>query len=128
MSNMPLAVPKGYAGIGLGARQRPRAWRNALRLARAQPLGVVGLVLILLVFLTSVFASQIARSGPLDIGSMPLSRPSSEHWFGTDDFGRDIFSRVLHGGRVSLVVGFFAVLLGCAIGTTIGLISAYDGG
>ncbi|WP_396631524.1 ABC transporter permease, partial [Lysinibacillus sp. D4B1_S16] len=56
-----------------------------------------------------------------------LLAPSADHWFGTDDFGRDIFSRIIHGARISLWVGFFSVILSVIIGSLLGIIAGYYG-
>ena len=56
-----------------------------------------------------------------------LLAPSADHWFGTDDFGRDIFSRIIHGARISLWVGFFSVILSVVIGSLLGIIAGYYG-
>jgi peptide/nickel transport system permease protein len=97
-------------------------------LIRKQPLGAVGLVLVLIVVLAAVFARQLARYGPEALSGMPLAGSSGTHWFGTDDLARDVFSRVIHGGRVSLTVGAISVLIGSAAGTALGLLSGYLGG
>lgn len=97
-------------------------------LIRKQPLGAVGLVLVLIVVLAAIFARQLARYGPEALSGLPLTGSSDTHWFGTDDLSRDVFSRVIHGGRVSLTVGAISVLIGSAAGTTLGLLSGYLGG
>lgn len=107
--------------------QRTRSQRLR-RIARTKPLGVAGLLFVGVVTLASLFAPLITDYGPTQLAGMPLQKPSSAHWFGTDDFGRDVFSRVLYGGRVSLRVGFLAVLLGASAGAFLGLVSAYRGG
>jgi peptide/nickel transport system permease protein len=97
-------------------------------LIRKQPLGAVGLVLVLIVVLAAIFARQLARYGPEALSGPPLTGSSGTHWFGTDDLARDVFSRVIHGGRVSLTVGAISVLIGSAAGTALGLLSGYLGG
>lgn len=86
--------------------------------------------LIVVAFLTTIFL--IAPLIPLDPTktntSLILANPSAEHLFGTDDVGRDYFIRVLYGGRVSLLVGFVAMIISLFIGTSVGLISGYYGG
>lgn len=101
-------------------------WKRALRTARRQPLGTIGLVLLVLLVLSAVLAPSIASYGPnemLDAGN--LESPSSEYLLGTDNLGRDTFSRVLHGGRVSLMVSIGAVALATVLGSVIGLVSGY---
>jgi peptide/nickel transport system permease protein len=105
-----------------------RVTRRSGALIRRQPLGAVGLVFVLIVVLAAVFARQLARYGPEALSGMPLTGSSSTHWFGTDDLARDVFSRVIHGGRVSLTVGAISVLIGSAAGTALGLLSGYLGG
>ena len=94
-----------------------------------QPFGVLGLVLIVLAFALAALAQWVAPYDPLatDYGNA-IAGPSAAHWFGTDSFGRDIFSRVIYGGRTALVIGICASAAGCTIGAFIGIASAYLGG
>ncbi|WP_010137757.1 ABC transporter permease [Oceanicola sp. S124] len=87
-------------------------------------------IAILVVFsVLAILAPQIAPYDPYDARILEsMMPPSGEHWMGTDLSGRDIFSRIIYGARVSLVIGLFAVAISCSIGTTIGLISGYYGG
>ena len=79
--------------------------------------------------LAAIFAEQLVPFDPLAHDEAnTLLAPSAEHLFGTDRFGRDVFSRVLYGARISLMVGLVSVLAGTVIGTTIGVISAYASG
>lgn len=99
----------------------PRFKRNRLALAGA---GIV-----LLLFAVSLLAPVISPYDPNMINAWHvLSPPSSHNWFGTDELGRDVFSRVLYGSRVSLKVGFVAVGIAVSIGTVVGLISGYFSG
>ena len=96
---------------------------------RRKPMGVVGAVIVCALVLTAVFAERIAVHKPEQIRAVQRFRPPSQvHWFGTDDFGRDVFSRVAHGARISLRIGITAVLLGTTVGALIGLVSGYFGG
>ncbi|MCC9090366.1 MULTISPECIES: ABC transporter permease [Bacillus] len=91
-------------------------------------LAVIGSVIVFLFLILAIFAPLIA---PYGINEQSLgerfSAPSAAHWFGTDDFGRDIFSRVVHGARISLWVGFFSVLGSVILGTLLGLMAGYGG-
>ncbi|USD83642.1 ABC transporter permease [Bacillus safensis] len=91
-------------------------------------LAVIGSVIVFLFLILAIFAPLIA---PYGINEQSLgerfSAPSAAHWFGTDDFGRDIFSRVVHGARISLWIGFFSVLGSVILGTLLGLIAGYGG-
>ena len=91
----------------------------------------VGLAVILVMFLIAVFANFIAPYDPEKINIAPGARlqpPSSKHLLGTDDLGRDVFSRMVYGARISLSVGFVAVGLSLIIGVTVGAIAGYFGG
>jgi peptide/nickel transport system permease protein len=99
------------------------------RFARRNPLGAVGAMVILLLVVSAVFAPLVAPYNPyLPDPIHRLEPPSAQHLFGTDDIGRDVFSRVIYGGRVSLKVGLLTVLLGTIVGATVGLVSAYWSG
>src|SRR2546425_6147320 len=95
---------------------------------RTKPLGAVGAVIILGMLGLALFAELLAPYDPYvgDYG-LQFARPSAEHWFGTDEFGRDVLSRILYGARIALFVGFTASLTGCTIGALLGVISAYWG-
>jgi peptide/nickel transport system permease protein len=96
---------------------------------RRNPLTLFGLFLLLLILLLSAFAPLISPYDPtkIDIPAR-FSPPSAEHWFGTDEVGRDIFTRILYGARLSLGVGVAVVVCAGLIGTIIGAISGYFGG
>jgi peptide/nickel transport system permease protein len=89
---------------------------------------VAGLCIILLMSALAVFAPLVARQDPLEQAlTQRLRPPSASHYFGTDNLGRDVFSRVIYGGRISLRVGVVAVALGAAAGTLLGLLAGYGG-
>jgi peptide/nickel transport system permease protein len=106
-----------------------RPGRGLLLFARAQPLGALALVAILLMLVAGVFAQFIAPANPvaIDFGAV-LAPPSAAHPFGTDNFGRDILSRIIYGARTALIIGFASSFLGCILGTLIGVTSAFYGG
>jgi peptide/nickel transport system permease protein len=92
-------------------------------------LALLGLVVVFLVVMTSVAASIVAPFDPLKLSlSNRIKAPSDEHVFGTDHFGRDILSRVLYGGRVSLYVGVLSVVFAAGIGIVLGAVGGYFGG
>ena len=101
---------------------------SILSMFRANKAALLGLILILLILLMSVFAPVIARYDPnaLDLTSMRKA-PSWEHWFGTDDMGRDVFARVVYGSRTSLMIGFVPSLISLVLGTVLGLMAGYLG-
>jgi peptide/nickel transport system permease protein len=90
---------------------------------------IVGFVVILLLVITAVFAPFLAPYSPYDQHLDNISaRPSSHHWLGTDEIGRDVLSRIIYGTRTSLMVGVVAVGVAAVIGVTLGMISGYFGG
>ncbi len=113
-----------------GRRSFPAAaWRGAWSFARQKPLGAAGVFVILVFVFVAVFADFIDRGDPNQLNpDHMLQAPNSQAWFGTDNLGRDLYSRVVHGARVALLVGFVAVGLATAAGTTIGLVSGFYGG
>lgn len=87
---------------------------------------VIGAALILFVALVAMFASQLAPYDPLRSNfRVRLAPPDGQHWFGTDHFGRDLLSRVIYGGQISLLIGFFVVIVTGLVGTTIGALAGY---
>ncbi len=92
-------------------------------------IAIFGLIVLILVVLSAVFASSIAPFDPIkrDVRNR-LQAPSAEHWLGTDALGRDMLTRIIYGGRLSLWIGFAAVMLSLVVGVPLGLISGYSGG
>ena len=100
-----------------------------LFLARRYPLGAVGALIVLLFIFTAAFANLIAPMDPTATNAkFSLATPSAEYWLGADFMGRDMFSRIVYGARISLAVGAGATLLGGVLGVSIGLMSGYLGG
>jgi peptide/nickel transport system permease protein len=112
------------------ALQKPNSiWRDAFyRLARNRAALLSGIFLLLLLVVT-VFAEQIAPYDPLVADFTAIRQaPSAAHWFGTDEIGRDVFSRVVFGARISLFVGLFVQTAATLIGVFLGLLAGYYGG
>jgi peptide/nickel transport system permease protein len=121
-ADIELTVP---AAMG----RRGSAWSTLWRFVRKKPLGAAGGVLIAVMVLTAVFAEVLATHDPIATDAAhTLAAPSAEHWLGSDHLGRDIYSRIVHGARVSLIVGLASTLLGSVLGGIIGLLSGYIGG
>ncbi len=98
-----------------------------IRLGRNQ-VAVVGLVIIIVLVICALFPSWIAPYGYDEQNlSAQFISPCSEHWFGTDDYGRDIFSRVIYGSRISLFIGLVSISFSCVVGVFIGCIAGYYG-
>ena len=101
------------------------SWRRLVR----SPNLVVGAAMLALVVGAAIFAPQIAPHSPIDQAfTDQLRPPSPPHLFGTDEFGRDIFSRVLYGARIALVIGVLADGIALALGVVLGVVSGYFGG
>jgi peptide/nickel transport system permease protein len=110
-------------------RQRDSTATVVWRFVRKKPLGAAGGVLMLIMLLTALLANVLETHDPIATdATATLARPSEEHWLGTDHLGRDIYSRIVHGARVSLIVGIGSTLLGSVLGGIIGLLSGYAGG
>ncbi|MCP4385996.1 MAG: ABC transporter permease [Hyphomicrobiales bacterium] len=106
-----------------------RGGSRALRKLLNNRLAVVGLVLFTVILLMAIFAPLLTSYDPLKINLRAILQPPSwEHWFGTDTTGRDVFARVLYGGRVSILVGLGSALLAATIGAGIGCYTGYKGG
>jgi peptide/nickel transport system permease protein len=95
---------------------------------RKNPLGAAGGLMVLLLLIAALFADAFATHNPVRTSSRVLVAPGAEFWLGTDNLGRDLYSRVLHGARISLVVGLTSTLLGAVAGGLVGLVSGYVGG
>ncbi len=121
-------------GLGAGLRGSASGWGDSpgalvVKHLLRSPGALVGMAFIVLLVASATFALQIAPKDPLEMDLINrLKPPGPDAWMGTDPFGRDIFSRLLYGGRVSLLVGVVAVALGGITGTLLGAISGFYGG
>jgi peptide/nickel transport system permease protein len=108
---------------------RPSLWSRALRFCHRQPLGTFGLALVLIIAVTGIFAEELAPYNPTanDFAAM-TEAPSINHWLGTDQFGRDLLSRIVYGARTALIVGLSSAFVGGTLGLVLGVASAYVGG
>lgn len=119
-----------YAPTLAEATESRRSWRaGIIRFCRREPLGTVGLVLVLVMGVAGLFAEWVAPYSPTanDFAAM-TEPPSWAHIMGTDQFGRDLFSRIVFGARTALIVGFSCAMLGGITGLVLGVGSAYFGG
>src|SRR6516162_10115818 len=109
-----------------GSASGRRRWLQAsIRFARQRPLGAVGAAIIGIMIAAALLAGFVAPYDPLvtDYATM-LQAPSSRHWFGTDSYGRDVFTRIIYGSRTALWIGFVSSFLGATLGGIINFISA----
>ncbi|HXZ34511.1 MAG TPA: D,D-dipeptide ABC transporter permease, partial [Thermodesulfobacteriota bacterium] len=103
--------------------------KRAVRHFVFNPLSLLGVLFIVLLILTGVLAPVLAPYDPIEISpDRRLAPPNSANWLGTDEVGRDILSRVIHGARISLEIGVTIVFFAAVIGLVIGLISGFFGG
>ena len=122
----------GEAGTGVAVLRAEGRWarrlRGTKRALRRNPTMAFGFFILIFVSTVTIFANQVERYDPVT-GWDPAERmqgPSATHWFGTDNMGRDVYARTIHGGRVSLLVGFGTALVTTAAGMIIGLVSGYE--
>ncbi len=129
---MMLATFRNWALDESPASRRQAAWGDRYRIwlgLKGNALGMIGLSIIALFILLALFAPWLATHDPAtqDLANR-LARPSAAHWLGTDELGRDIYSRLLYGGRVTLGMVIAVVVLVAPIGLAIGCIAGYFGG
>lgn len=125
------AVPKGSfppPATSSASKSSRKKWA-IVRFARQQPFGMGALILIVIFVAVAILASWIAPYSPLEQhrGSIMVP-PNAQHWFGTDDLGRDVFSRTLYGARTSLLIAVTTVAFGGVVGVLLGTVSGYFGG
>jgi ABC-type dipeptide/oligopeptide/nickel transport system permease subunit len=100
-----------------------------LRMCRQNKLAAFSAIIIIIIILMAIFAPIIAPYGEAEQDLLNrLQGPSSAHWFGTDELGRDVFTRVLYGARVSLTIGIMPSIISLVVGVTLGLLAGYLGG
>jgi peptide/nickel transport system permease protein len=119
-------------GTAVEAPAKPKPWSRMStlrRFARRNPLGAAGAIVVIVMIFVAIFADVIAPYDPVANAFDRLHQPPNwENWFGTDQFGRDVFSRIVYGARTALMVGFVSSFVGAFIGLILGVASAYFGG
>ncbi|MDP0930063.1 ABC transporter permease [Paracoccus onubensis] len=94
------------------------------RILRREPLTALAVLVLLAICFMAIFAPWLGTTDPIALGTAPrMASPSAEHWFGADQIGRDLYTRVLYGARVSLIVGIAVSVISIVIGLAIGLVS-----
>lgn len=122
-------VTTSAALAGLAPQSRRRVFLGLITFGRRKPLGALAGLIILAVIAVAVFAPVLAPYDPAQIfGGQRLEPPSGQFALGTDQVGRDVLSRLIHGARISLWVGLVAVSIGVGLGASIGIVTAYFGG
>lgn len=106
-----------------------KAWKAVPRVLFGRPATILATILVVLFILVAIFAPVLAPYDPLQQSALDINQdPSSAHWLGTDQFGRDIISRLIYGSRNSMIFGLLSPTLSAIFGTTLGVIAGYFGG
>jgi len=129
-------APEKFRIMGLEINQdeslaRPRVgyWKDAWRRLKENKIAVLALFILIILGFMVIFGPKISGYDYTNIDNSVVNQnPSAQHWFGTDSLGRDLFARVWQGGRVSMIIGVLAALIGTLVGCIYGGISAYFGG
>jgi peptide/nickel transport system permease protein len=129
MASRAAAVAGAAASSVAGDSVAARSCRAATRFARRKPVGAASAVVLVLLVLIALAAPLVSRYDPVtpDVPSQ-FRPPDRAHWMGTDHLGRDVYSRLVHGARVSLSVGFLSVGIAMLVGVVAGTVSGYFGG
>ena len=129
MANLKPAMVADQSLEAITPPSRAQRLGQFLQALLRSPGAKVGAVILLLLFAVAIFAPAIAPFEPSQMNVGPaLSPPSAEHWFGTDNFGRDLFSRVVYGSRLTLMIGLVAVGISMTAGVLVGLVAGYTEG
>jgi peptide/nickel transport system permease protein len=107
-----------------------KKWKEFVQLLLTHRMGKIGLIIIIMFLIMAVFAPYLWTVNPYVSGEVEniLNKPSQEFWLGTDDMGKDVWSQVVYGARVSLMIGFIAAIITVFTGAFIGVIAGYFGG
>ena len=124
MIEAPSTVPAAGARLPRGQRLRRGLAENPLMVAG----GVMSVLILLVALLAPLLAPFPADAGSATHPFMVLRAPSAQHWFGTDNVGRDVYSRVLYGARISPLIALVVLVLACAIGVPLGIAAGFFGG
>ena len=124
-----MAVLDHQAELNRAGANITSRWGTLVYFVRRYPLGAVGAVIVMTFILVALFAPLLTSFDPTSTNPRSsLARPGDVHALGADFMGRDMWSRIIYGARISLAVGIGSTVLGCLLGVTIGLISGYVGG
>src|SRR5712692_8126477 len=126
---MAIATPQPYTVAAAHDSTSYRMWAATWKFVRTKPLGAAGVAVILVMVFVAVCADFIAPYDAYELNQrLQFRAPNMAHWLGTDEFGRDVLTRLIYGARIALFIGLASSLLGATAGAILGLISAYLGG
>jgi peptide/nickel transport system permease protein len=124
-----VAVMDHQAELGRAGANISGFWSHSWYLVRRYPLGAAGALIVAIFVIMALFAPWIVQFDPTTTNPRAsLAQPGEAHWLGADFMGRDMWSRIVYGARISLAVGVGSTALGCILGVAIGLLSGYFGG
>ncbi len=124
-----MAVAEHQAELERAGANIDSTWGRLTYYMRRYPLGAFGALIVIIFVLMAILAPWLAQYDPTTTNAQDsLARPGGEHILGADFMGRDLFSRIIWGARISLMVGIGSTILGCFFGAVIGLLSGYYGG
>ena len=126
---IPLPTPRLNAVTAGKGWVGTQAWPAISKFIVTKPLGAAGGAIILVMVLTAILADVLTPYDPYAVNQrVQFTAPSLSYWFGTDEFGRDVFTRIVYGARVALFIGLTAAFVGATGGAILGVVSAYLGG
>lgn len=111
------------------ARPKMTYWQDAWRRLKTNKVAILAVIILAIIMIMTIIGPHINGYNYQEMDSSKINmKPNSEHWFGTDELGRDIFSRVWQAGRVSIIIGIFGAVISTVLGSIYGAIAAYFGG
>ena len=126
---MAIATPRPYTVAAAHASTSHRSWAAMCKFVRTKPLGAAGAAVILVMVFAAVFANFIAPFDAYELNQRLQFRAQTlTHWLGTDEFGRDVLTRLIYGARIALFIGLASSFIGATAGAVLGVVSAYVGG
>src|SRR5215813_14353866 len=126
---MAIATPRPYSVIVGHNSAIYHMWMATWKFVRTKPLGAAGAVVILVMVFAAIFADFIAPYDAFELNQrLQFRAPTVTHWLGTDEFGRDVLTRLIYGARIALFIGLASSFIGATAGALLGVVSAYLGG
>lgn len=126
---MAIATPRPYVVTAVHDSVIHRTWTATYKFIRTKPLGALGAVVIVAMAFAALFADVVAPHDAYELNQkLQFRAPTLTHWLGTDEFGRDVLTRLIYGARIALFIGFASSFIGATAGAALGVISAYLGG
>ena len=126
---MAIATPRPYTVPAVHDSALYRIWVATWKFVRTKPLGAAGAVIIIAMAFAAIFADFLAPYDAYELNQrLQFRAPTLAHWLGTDEFGRDVLTRLIYGARIALFIGLASSFIGATAGAILGVVSAYLGG